>query len=207
MQAIGIFGGSFDPLHYGHLALARGLRDTFALNEVRLIPTGQPPHRAVHSVMAEQRLEWVQQAVAGETGLLADDREVRREGLCYTIDTLSEIQQENPNAVLVWLIGADSFLNLDKWRRWHELLEAGMLVVAARPGFDFSALPADLAKEFAVRTVAATPEGVEKGRIAVLPMPLLPFSSTEIRAKLARGDDVSALTPVAASLQRGAYYR
>lgn len=206
-QTIGIFGGSFDPVHFGHIALAKSLRDTFALDEVRLIPTGQPPHRDAHGVNAEQRLVWVQQALENETGLCVDDREVRRAGVCYTIDTLSEIQQENPDALLVWLIGGDSFLNLEKWRRWRELLDAGMLVVAARSGFDFSGLTADLAKEFAVRAVPASPQALEKGRIAVLPTPLLPFSSTEIRAKLARGEDVSALTPVAASLQRGAYYR
>ncbi len=207
MKTIGIYGGSFDPVHYGHLALARGLRDAFALDEVRLIPTGEPPHREPLQVTAQQRLEWVRFALAGETGLVADDREVCRAGLCYTIDTLAEIQHEHPDALLVWLIGGDSFLYLNEWRRWRELLEAGHLAVAARPGFDFAALPAEIAAEYAVRAVKASPEALGKGRISVLPTPLLPFSSTDIRAKLARGEDVSALTPVAAQLRGAACYR
>ncbi|MDR3412638.1 MAG: nicotinate (nicotinamide) nucleotide adenylyltransferase [Formivibrio sp.] len=207
MKTIGIFGGSFDPVHFGHIALARGLCDAFALDEVRLIPTGEPPHRDALSVSAELRLEWVRQALTNETALVADDREVRRDGLCYTIDTLTEIQHENPDALLVWLIGGDSFLNLDKWRRWRELLEAGHLAIAARPGFDLGALPQEIAAEYAVRAVSASPGSLGKGRISVLPMPLLPFSSTDIRAKLAKGEDVSALTPVAAQLRSAGYYR
>ncbi len=207
MKTIGIFGGSFDPVHFGHIALARGLRDVFALDEVRLIPTGEPPHRDALSVSAGQRLEWVRQALAHEPGLVADDREVRRVGLCYTIDTLGEIQQENPQALLVWLIGGDSFLYLNQWRRWRELLSAGHLAVAARPGFDLAALPQEIAAEYAVRAVSASPGSLGKGRISVLPMPLLPFSSTDIRAKLAKGEDVSALTPVAAQLRSAGYYR
>ena len=207
MKTIGIYGGSFDPVHYGHLALARGLCDAFALDEVRLIPTGEPPHREPLQVTAQQRFEWVRLALAGEPGLVADDREVRRAGLCYTIDTLAEIQHEHPDALLVWLIGGDSFLYLNEWRRWRELLEAGHLAVAARPGFDLAALPAEIAAEYAVRAVKASPEALGKGRISVLPTPLLPFSSTDIRAKLARGEDVSALTPVAAQLRGAACYR
>ncbi|WP_091191821.1 nicotinate-nucleotide adenylyltransferase [Formivibrio citricus] len=206
-QRLGIFGGTFDPIHFGHLALARALRETFALPQVRLIPTGLPPHRDAPPVSPQQRFELVQLALAGEPGLVADDREIRRSGYCYTIDTLAEIQRENPQAVLVWLIGGDSFLNLQTWRRWRELLDAGHMVVAARPGFDFSALPSDLAEEFAVRTVLASPGTAEKGRISVLPTPLLPFSSTEIRARIARGEDVAALTPVADAIHRAGFYR
>jgi nicotinate-nucleotide adenylyltransferase len=207
MEKIGIFGGTFDPVHHGHLALARALRETFALESVHLIPTGLPPHRDAPPVTPQQRFDLVQLALAGETGLLADDREVRRDGYCYTVDTLSEIQSEYPQATLVWLIGADSFLNLVRWRRWRELLEAGHLVLAARPGFDFSALVPDLAKEFAARAVPASPEALGKGRISVLPTPLMPVSSTQIRQRLARGEDVADLTPVAAELQRLGLYR
>lgn len=206
-QRLGIFGGTFDPIHFGHLALARSLRDTFFLPQVRLIPTGLPPHRDAPPVSPQQRFELVQLALTNESRLVADDREVLRPGYCYTIDTLVEIQQENPQALLVWLIGGDSFLHLQTWRRWRELLEAGHMVVAARPGFDFDALPADLAEEFTVRAVLASPRTVEKGRISVLPTPLLPFSSTEIRAKIAKGEDVAALTPVAEYLKRAGFYR
>lgn len=204
---IGIFGGTFDPIHYGHLALARALRTAFDLAEVRLIPTGLPPHRDTPPVTPQQRFELVAQALAGEPGLVADDREVRRQGYCYTIDTLAELQAEHPRAVLVWLIGGDSFLNLKTWRRWPELLEAGHMVVAARPGFDLAGLPADLAEQFVIRAVLPSPETAEKGKISVLPTPLLPYSSTDIRARLARGEDVTALTPVAAAIARAGLYR
>ncbi len=206
-QRLGIFGGTFDPIHFGHLALARSLRDTFSLPQVRLIPTGLPPHRDAPPVSPQQRFELVQLALTNEPGLVADDREVRRAGYCYTIDTLADIQQEHPQTLLVWLIGGDSFLNLQTWRRWRELLEAGHMVVAARPGFDFGALPADLAEEFTARTVLPSPMKAEKGRISVLPTPLLPFSSTEIRAKLAGGEEVAALTPVAEYLKHTGFYR
>ncbi len=207
MHTLGIFGGSFDPIHFGHLAMARTLRDTFALDEVRLIPTGQPPHRTASAVSPQQRLDWVRAALFRETGLIADGREVQREGYCYTIDTLHEIQSEYPQALLVWLIGGDSLNYLDKWRQWYDLLEAGHLVVAARPGFSLADLPPEVAHEYAARAVSASPEALGKGRISVLPTPLLPFSSTEIRAKLAKGEDVSALTPVAAQLRQSGYYR
>jgi nicotinate-nucleotide adenylyltransferase len=207
MEKIGIFGGTFDPVHHGHLALARALRDTFMLDEVRLIPTGLPPHRDTPPLTPQQRFELVQLALTTESGLIADDREVRRDGYCYTIDTLSELQSEHPQALLVWLVGGDSFLNLVQWRRWQELLDVGHLALAARPDFDFSCLVPDLAKEFTARTVPASPETLGKGRISVLPTPLMPVSSTQIRQKLARGEDVADLTPVAAELQRLGFYR
>lgn len=205
IKTLGLFGGTFDPVHHGHLALARCLRDSFALPEVRLIPTGNAPHRAGAVLSNARRLALLQKALACKTNLIVDDRELRREGVCYTIDTLREIQAENPQTLLVWLIGGDSFLNLAKWRDWQALLEIGHLVVAARPGFDLTQLSTEIAEEYAVRAVKASPDLLGKGRISLLPTPLLPFSATEIREKLARGEDVSALTPVAAELARTDY--
>ena len=205
LQTLGLFGGTFDPVHYGHLVLARSLRDSFALPEVRLIPTGQAPHRSATVFSAAQRLALLRKALQCNSKISVDDRELRRAGVCYTIDTLSEIQSENPQALLVWLIGGDSFFNLSKWREWQPLLEIGHLVVAARPGFDLQQLPTEIAKEYAVRAVKASPDLLGKGRISVLPTPLLPFSATEIREKLAKGEDISALTPVAAELAHTDY--
>jgi nicotinate-nucleotide adenylyltransferase len=211
MQKIGIFGGTFDPIHYGHLALARCMRDSLALDEVRLIPTGLPPHRAVSPVSPAQRLAWVRAAIAGEAGLLADDREVRRDGYCYTFDTLSEIQAENPHALLVWLIGADSWGNLPTWHRWRELLDLGHLLIAARPNFEIEAensrLSPDLAAEFANRHVIANTDTLSQGKISLLSSPLLPVSSTQVRDLLSRGEDVSALTPVSGLLGQSGFYR
>ena len=211
MKTIGIFGGTFDPIHYGHIALARCMRDQLQLDEVRLIPTGLPPHRPMPPVSPAQRLAWVEAALVGEKGLVADDREVRRDGYCYTFDTLREIQAENPQALLVWLIGADSWLNLASWYCWRELLDLGHLLIAARPNFEIEAensrLSPDLAEEFAQRHVIANTNTLSQGKISLLSSPLLPVSSTQVRDLLSRGEDVSALTPVSGLLGQSGLYR
>ncbi|WP_035061593.1 nicotinate-nucleotide adenylyltransferase [Andreprevotia chitinilytica] len=205
-SAIGIYGGTFDPIHYGHIALASMLRDTFALPEVRLIPTGHPPHRPDPPVTPQQRFAWVQQALADETGLIADDREIHRAGYCYTVDTLEALQQAQPDTLLVWLIGGDSFANLPSWHRWRTLLELGHLVVAPRPEHDLAALPVEIAQEFAKRRVSAARQSLARGKISLLPSPLMAVSSTGLREKLARGEDVSALTPVAEAVMHSGLY-
>lgn len=211
MQKIGIFGGTFDPIHYGHLELARCMRDQLQLDQVRLIPTGLPPHRPPSRISPQQRFDWVQAAIATETGLVADDREVRRDGYCYTIDTLIELQQDTPNALLVWLIGADSWLNLHRWHRWRELLEIGHLLIAARPDYALDSLGADLvtdlSKEFANRLVIANTEMLSRGKISLLSSPLMPVSSTQVREMLARGEDASTLTPVFDLINASGLYR
>ena len=211
MKTIGIFGGTFDPIHYGHIALARCMRDQLQLDEVRLIPTGLPPHRPMPPVSPAQRLAWVEAALVGEKGLVADDREVRRDGYCYTFDTLREIQAENPQALLVWLIGADSWHNLPTWYAWRELLDLGHLLIAARPEYAIEAensrLSPDLAEEFAQRHVIANTNTLSQGKISLLSSPLLPVSSTQVRDLLSRGEDVSALTPVSGLLGQSGLYR
>ncbi|MDW5415533.1 nicotinate-nucleotide adenylyltransferase [Iodobacter sp. CM08] len=204
MQALGIYGGTFNPVHFGHLALARSLRDTFALSEVRLIPTGVPPHRTSPQATPTQRLEWLNLALATEQNLLSDDREVRGKGVSYTFDTLTEIQQEQPHSLLVWLIGGDSFAHLPSWYRWQELLELGHMVVANRPGF--SQFPEVISSELAKRYEPASPETLARGKISVLPLPLMSVSSTQLREKLARGEDISELSPIAATLQQSGVY-
>ena len=211
MQKLGIFGGTFDPIHYGHIELARCMRDQLQLDEVRLIPTGLPPHRPMPPVSPAQRLAWVKAALVGEKGLVADDREVRRDGFCYTFDTLREIQLENPQALLVWLIGADSWHNLPTWYAWRELLDLGHLLIAARPEYAIEAensrLSPDLAEEFARRHVIANTNTLSQGKISLLSSPLLPVSSTQVRDLLSRGEDVSALTPVSGLLGQSGLYR
>ncbi|WP_373974254.1 nicotinate-nucleotide adenylyltransferase [Chitinibacter sp. SCUT-21] len=207
MQKIGVFGGTFDPIHYGHIELARCMRDTLQLDCVRLIPTGLPPHRAPSRISPQQRFDWVKAAIANEKGLVADNREVVRDGYCYTIDTLIELQQDTLAALLVWLIGADSWLSLNRWHRWRELLDIGHLLIAARPDYALEGLSADLSAEFRNRSVIANTETLSRGKISLLSSPLMPVSSTKVREMLARGEDVSALTPVFDQIKASGLYR
>src|SRR5579885_3302688 len=110
MQPIGLFGGAFDPIHYGHLRTAFELSQALGLAEVRFLPTGNPPHRAELSASAETRLAMVRAAVAGQPHFIVDDREVRRSGVSYSIDTLTELRGEYPDRSLCLLIGMDAFL-------------------------------------------------------------------------------------------------
>ena len=119
---IGVLGGTFDPIHYGHLRLGEELGETLKLGEVRLVPSGTPPHRSAPQVAAEHRVAMVRLATAGNPRFRVDEREVRRAGPGYTFDTLTELRAEAGDShPLVLLLGADAFLEFATWRRWHEI--------------------------------------------------------------------------------------
>ncbi len=130
-----IFGGTFDPIHVGHLRTAFELWQALHLTEVRFLPTGNPPHRSETRANAELRLAMVRAAVEGQAGFVVDDREVRRTGLSYSVDTLTELRQENPDRSLCVLMGMDAFLGLPNWHRWREVLDLAHIVVVHRPGW------------------------------------------------------------------------
>jgi nicotinate-nucleotide adenylyltransferase len=133
-SVLGIFGGTFDPIHCGHLELARELRETLALSAVRFVPAGDPPHRSSPAASAAQRLAMVELALANHPGLEVDPREVNRPGRSYTVTTLEELRSEDRGRALALIVGADAFLGLPTWHRWREILELAHLVVVARPG-------------------------------------------------------------------------
>ena len=135
MQPIGLFGGAFDPIHYGHLRTAFELWQALKLSEVRFLPTGNPPHRTELHASAELRLAMVKAAVADQPAFVVDDREVRRSGLSYSVDTLTELRAEHPDRSLCLVLGMDAFLGLPTWHRWRELLDLTHVVVAHRPGW------------------------------------------------------------------------
>ncbi|WP_269531412.1 nicotinate-nucleotide adenylyltransferase [Chitinimonas sp. BJYL2] len=203
MAIIGIFGGSFDPIHFGHLRIAEEFADAFGLSCLHLIPTSQPPHRQQASTSDADRLAMVALAVADNPRLRVDDRELRRGRTCYTIDTLTEMRAElAADSRLVWLIGADSFLNLDRWHRWESLFDLAGLAVACRPGFDLDrwqeqASPA-LTRQVLprIQSLSVTKPG-EAGTITLLPTTPLAISSTAIRARLAAGQSARYLAPAA----------
>ncbi len=199
---LGILGGTFDPIHYGHLRLAEELADALKLAEVRLIPAGTPPHRAAPATAATHRLAMAVLAIVGNARFAVDAREVRRSGPGYTFDTLAELRaEEGPQRPLVLLLGADAFLELATWHRWHELFGLAHVVIAHRPGFPIESwpdrMPQPLAREYEKRllrqvlNIYTTPAG----GIAALPIAALDISATMIRRALADGGSPRYLLP------------
>jgi len=200
LKAVGIFGGTFDPVHIGHLRTAVELREHLGLDELRLMPSARPPHREQPGVSAEHRLAMLQLAIGKGTlaaGLLADDRELRREGLSYTVETLAQLRGELGGDVALCLcIGMDSLVNLHTWQRWQALSDYAHIVVAARPGWHLPET-GPVAQWLAGRCTD-DPKLLSKspsGRVLVEAMTLLPVSATQIREDLATGSSVRYLVP------------
>ena len=185
---IGILGGTFDPIHFGHLRLAQEIGEKLKLDHVRFIPTGTPPHRGVPQVSAVHRLAMVKLAVEGNLLFAVDDRETKRAGPGYMVDTLSVLRAEfGANRPLTLLLGADAFLELATWSRWHELFNLAHLVVAHRPGFPVDTwqdrMPQPLAREYASRTMQQ-PLAVHlapAGGVVVIAIAALDISATMVR--------------------------
>ncbi len=196
MKPRGVFGGTFDPIHFGHLRTAFELLQALRLEEVRFIPAGRPPHRDAPLADAELRLAMVRAATADQPGFSVDDRELRRSGPSYSVLTLTELRAEDPVRPLCLLIGMDAFMGLPTWHRWHELLELAHVVVARRPGWS---APADgtLGELLGHRGTTRVEDLHEhpSGRILVQSVTQLEISSTELRNIVAAGEDPRYLVP------------
>ena len=195
-QRIGILGGTFDPIHIGHLRAALETAELMALDQVRLIPSARPPHRDTPQVSAEQRLQLVQLAAANLPPLLVDDRELRRDSPSWTIDTLQSLREElGAQAQLFLLLGWDAFCGLPSWQRWTELLEHCHMLVLQRPDADLDA-PQALRDLLAARSVA-DPHALQgpAGQIAFVWQTPLAVSATDIRRRLATGRSARFLVP------------
>ena len=193
---MGIFGGTFDPIHYGHLRTAYELLSTLRLPEMRFMPAGNPPHRN-HTVAGnEQRLEMVRAATAGQPGFTVDDREMHREGPSYTVETLAELRAEAPRRPLCLVVGMDAFLGLPKWHRWRDLLALAHLVVAHRPGWRAPSMGplGELLVDHGTGTVSDLHDAVA-GRIYIHAVTQLEISSTDLRALIGAGRDPRFLMP------------
>ena len=134
LAPLGLLGGTFDPVHYGHLRLAEEAREALGLASVALMPAGEPPHRDRPMSDAAQRLALVQCAVADNPALTVDDTEVRHPGKSYTVLSLTRLRARHGHRPLVLILGADAFANLHRWHRWTELFELAHIAVANRPG-------------------------------------------------------------------------
>jgi nicotinate-nucleotide adenylyltransferase len=192
-------GGTFDPIHYGHLRLAEEMAEGLGLERVLFIPAGQPPHRGAPRTAASHRLEMVRRAIAGNPRFVLDAREVESPRPSYTVDTLTALRVELGDAQPLWLLlGADAFLGLPDWHEWQRLFGLAHLVVAARPGarpMQSDVMPEALKNELSQRAAADTPAAAPAGSVLLRQMTPLDISATAIRDILARHGSARYLLP------------
>ena len=170
-QPIGILGGTFDPAHNAHLAIAGAALRALGLEKILWLPTGAPPYRPSPIASAAQRAAMLQLATAGEPRYAIDERELRPGASGFTFDSISSLKNERPKNDFVLLMGADQYDKRGSWHRWPDLEKLCDIAVFARPGWKSGA------------------------QAKVIPMTPSPVSASDIRARLARGDDVSAMLP------------
>jgi nicotinate-nucleotide adenylyltransferase len=211
-----LYGGTFDPVHNGHLAIARAVATAFD-HPVSLLPAADPPHRPAPGASAEQRASMLELAIGDDPRLQVDRRELLRNGPSFTVDTLAEVRAEiGPAASLVWVLGVDSLAQLETWHQWRRIFELASVLGVERPG-----APADpewlqrqapvvhahlLPRWQAPAALAATPAG---GYAALAMLPLRTESATDIRARIASGRSWARLVPppVAAYIRAAGLYR
>lgn len=211
-----LYGGTFDPVHLGHMAIARVVADTFA-ETVFLLPAADPPHRPPPGASAQQRATMLELACDGDGRMKVDRRELNRHGPSYTVDTLVEVREElGPEESIIWVMGIDSLQQLDTWHDWKRLFELGHVLGVERPTG-----PVDV--EWLVRHAPAVASELESrrcrplelaqspaGGYAALPMsPLRPESATQVRLRRRLGGDWQSLVPesVAAYIEQSGLYR
>jgi len=202
-QRVGLYGGSFNPIHNGHLIVARSVAERLQLDRVILLPSARPPHKGDRKLLdAPHRATMVKLAIEGESLFEFSDYDLTREGPSYTIDTVTHFCEVlGPHVELHWIIGADSLAELTTWYRVPELVEACRIVTAARPGWDtidWTPLRALLS----AAQVAALQAGV-------LQTPRIDISSTDIRRRVRDGQSIRCLVPdsVRLYIERNALYR
>ena len=198
MNAVGVFGGTFDPVHYGHLRPVDQVQRSLGLTSVRVIPCAVPPHRQPPLAGPDHRLAMVELALAGYPALQVDPREIRRGGLSYTVDSLRELRGElGEYQPLCLIIGADAFLGLPSWHQWRDIPQLAHVVVMQRPGWvvDVGGL-----RSWASSRLVDDPLRLDKqpaGWITVVPVTPVNISATEIRRTVAAGGDPGAMLPKA----------
>lgn len=195
-QPIGIFGGTFDPIHFGHLRTALELYQAYELAEVRLIPCFQPVHRKSPTASPAHRLAMVTTAIANEPALQVDDCEIRRQGPSYTIDTLEALRLKFPQNPLCLIMAIDALLGFPSWHRWEDILKLAHLIVAHRPQYHIptTGIVADLLKQRLKQYPTALYEAMA-GNIILHPVTPLEISATDIRKQITAGLNPRYLLP------------
>ncbi len=193
---MGVFGGTFDPIHYGHLRTAFELLQELRLGEVRFMPCGSPPHRGEPIADGRLRLRMVEVATEAQHGFVVDDRELQREGPSYSVDTLAALRAEYPTRSLCLIVGMDAFLSLPRWYHWREILQLAHIIVAHRPGWrapDMGPL-GELLVDRGTGRIGDLHES-RAGSIYIHAVTQLEISSSDIRALIRAGRDPRFLMP------------
>ncbi len=196
LNALGVLGGMFDPVHFGHLRTMLEVKRELALPELRLVPCAIPPHRASARVDARRRVEMLHLAIQDEPGILVDEREIHRAAPSYTFDTLVSLRDEVGKRPICLIVGMDTFKGLPSWYRWQELMTWCHLVVMSRPGWQVN--DQDTLQAFIASHQVHEPGELHKrmaGGLYFCPVTELAISSTHIRDCLMQGDSVRYLLP------------
>lgn len=200
---IGLLGGTFDPVHNGHLAVARDMFESLGADSVRLILNAAPPHRTDPECPVEHRLAMLEAAAAGDDRLVPDTRELGRKGPSYSVWTLRSLRRDFLEASLFWIVGVDAWLSLERWYRWYELSSLAHFVVVKRPGWE---LPESAAARLS-RDAGALRRRRSGARV-LCDGPGIDVSASGIRRRIASGEDVSEFVPapVRQYIQRNRLY-
>lgn len=199
-KRIGLMGGTFDPVHHGHLVAAEEARYQFGMEKVIFIPASQPPHKSGSDISApEQRLEMTKIAISSNPNFIVSDIEIKREGLSYTIDTIRAIKKANTEWEIYFITGADAVLDILTWKNVEGLLEECFFVGATRPGFHLETIDSKL---------GCLPKEA-RAKIKTIVVPALSISSTDIRQRVRDGRPIKYLLPEAVEkfILRGNLYR
>lgn len=192
---IGVYGGTFDPVHFGHLRTALEVSEFFSLDELRLIPCSHPPHRDSPMVSADMRVKMLRLAITNESVFVVDTREITREGPSYMVDTLESIRAEVADEPLLLIIGADGFKHLSRWFQWERLFDFAHIVVMSRPGEPrFAAIGNDFLKNRYSDSIVEL-ENSPCGGLIFKDVTPLAISATQIRQLFAKNKNPVFLLP------------
>lgn len=195
-RAVGMLGGTFDPVHHGHLRLAVEMRERLGLAELRFVPLEKPAHRRAPQAPSGLRAEMIRVAIESEPGLVLDTREIERGGVSYTLDTLRSLRADLGERPLYLILGLDAFLGLPAWKHWEDIPSLCHLAIAYRPGWELE-LAHDLRDQLLAphRHPAHLDEAAPAGQVRFECVPPLDISSSQIRATLAAGRSARYLVP------------
>ncbi len=193
-ESIGILGGTFDPIHFGHLRPALDVAEQLGLERIHLIPSARPPHRSEPQASPEQRLTMLQLAVKNNPQFVVDDRELHREGISYTVDTLASLRQDFPECPLYLMLGTDAFSHIQTWHRWQELLELAHIVVMQRADEPLT-MPDEMTAWYQQHQAKEGDENQLTGKIWLVHVTQLAISATDIREKISNNLNPQYLLP------------